>query len=337
MINDKVIRTFFIPLLGLLVPYVSGFYHYEALSFSKLLIANSYSIFISFCVWHGGSWIIYKVRTTLPDSTFVKVSTLCFLNILYAAIVASILSGIWLFFTEAHHIDWTLLMRNTTVVCVAVVVFTLVYEILFLSSENKLEHQKASQLDSALTKAQLTLLKNELDPHFMYNALNSLSWLVQKDKHKADDFITKLSEIYRYFLMNKNKEHVTLAEEIDFINKYFSLLQLRYGNKITLITDLENYNTNEITILPCALQLLVENAIKHNTFSATEPLSIRIAINKENIYVVNTKRPGKVSQYSTKLGLANLKERYQLICKQPVVVESGYDYFMVRLPLLKTA
>ena len=337
MINDKVIRKFFIPLLGFIIPLISGFYNYETLSLTKIIVANCYSIFISFCVWHGGSWIIYKFRTSLPGNAFIKIITLCFLNILYSAIIASLLCSIWLFFTAAHHIDWSLIMKNTIIVCVAVVVFTLVYEILFLSIENKLEHIKTTQLDNALTKAQLTLLKNELDPHFMYNALNSLSWLIQKDTDKADNFITKLSEVYRYFLVNKNKEHVTLTEELDFIYKYFALLQLRYENKISLTTDLQHYDTKEITILPCALQLLVENAIKHNTFSSFEPLSIKIAIDKETIYVTNTKRLRKIPQYSTKLGLTNLKERYQLICNQPVTVESGYDYFMVSLPLLKTA
>jgi two-component system, LytTR family, sensor kinase len=337
MINDRLIRTLFIPLLGLIIPLISGFYHYERLSFTEIIIANCYSVFISFCVWHGGSRIICKCRILLPDNTFVKIATLCFLTVMYAAITATVLSAIWLFLTAAHHVDWPLLMRNTTAVCIAVVVFTLVYEILFLSSENEIEHIKTKQLDTALTKAQLTVLKNELDPHFMYNALNTLSWLVQKDANKADDFITNLSEVYRYFLINKNKEYVTLAEEMNFINKYFALLQLRYENKITLTTDLKNCNTNEVTILPCALQLLVENAIKHNAFSAADPLSIKIAINKENIYVVNTKRAGKIPHCSTKLGLNNLKERYQLICKQPVTIESGRDYFMVSLPMLKTA
>lgn len=337
MINDKHIRTFFIPLLGIVIPLVSGFYNYATASFTEIIITNCYSIFISFCVWHGGSWIIYKCRLLLPYNTFIKITTLCFLNVLYAAIVATLLSGVWLFFTQAHHIDWQVLMRNTTAVCIAVVVFTLVYEILFLSSENEIEHNKAKQLDTALTKAQLTVLKNELDPHFMYNALNTLSWLVQTDRNKADDFIAKLSEVYRYFLINKNKEQVTLAEEIDFIKKYFSLLQLRYENKIALTIDLQKYNTAEITILPCALQLLLENAIKHNAFSAAEPLSVRIAINNENIYVINSKRPGKIPHYSTRLGLSNLRERYQLVCKQPVTVESGIDYFMVSLPMLQSA
>jgi len=337
MINDKNIRAFFIPLLGIVIPLTSGFYHYETASFTEIIIANCYSIFISFCVWHGGSWIIYKCRLLLPHNTVLKIGTLCFLTVLYGGIVATLLSGIWLFYTKSHHIDWQLVMRNTSAVCIAVVVFTLMYEILFLSNENEIEHIKTKQLDIALTKAQLTVLKNELDPHFMYNALNTLSWLVHKDEHKAEDFISKLSEAYRYFLINKNKEQVTLAEEINFIKNYFSLLQLRYENKIALDIELQHHNTTEITILPCALQLLVENAIKHNAFSAADPLCIKITVKNENIYVVNTKRTGKIPSYSTKLGLNNLKERYQLVCQQPVTVESGRDYFMVSLPMLKSA
>ncbi|QEC67710.1 hypothetical protein FRZ67_10550 [Panacibacter ginsenosidivorans] len=337
MINDKRIRVFFIPLLGIVIPLASGFYHYKTASFEEIIIANCYSVFISFCVWHGGSLIIYKYRLLLPYNAVVKIVTLCFLTVLYGGIVATILSGIWLFFTTAHHIDWQLLMRNTLAVCIAVVVFTLMYEILFLSNENEIGHIKTKQLDTALTKAQLTVLKNELDPHFMYNALNTLSWLVHKDENKADDFINKLSEVYRYFLVNKNKEQVTLAEEIDFIKNYFALLQLRYENKITLDIELHHHNTADITILPCALQLLVENAIKHNAFTAADPLCIKITVENESIYVVNTKRAGKISHYSTKLGLNNLRERYQLVCQQPVTVESGRDYFVVSLPMLKSA
>lgn len=336
MINDKKIRSICIPLIGILIPFISGFYNYHQLSFINLLIANSYSIIISFCVWHGSVWVLQKFRNSVSSNTFIKIITLCFINVLYASAVASVLCAAWLWI-NTQTIDWVLILQNTLVVCIATIVFTLVYEILFLTTENRLEHIKTSQLDKALTTAQLTLLKNELDPHFMYNALNSLSWLVQKDAFKADHFIMELSEVYKYFLVNKNKKNVTLHEEIDFIHKYFALLQLRYGNKIFLITDLQDYDTNRITILPCALQLLVENAIKHNSFSIDEPLSIKIAIKGENIYVTNTKRPNGVPRYSTKIGLNNLKERYQLICNQPIVIESGFDYFMVSLPLLKTA
>jgi len=337
MINDKLIRTVFIPLLGIFIPLVSGFYNYENYSLPEIIIANCYSVFISFCVWQGGSMIIYKTRKLLPKKPFLKIISLCFLNIIYAAVVATVLSGIWLFSTAASAIDWQILLRNTIVVCVAVVVFTLIYEVLFLYSENEVEHSKTNLLHTALTKAELTVLKNELDPHFMYNALNTLSYLVKKDAQKADEFIVRLADVYRYFLINRSKEYVTLREELEFIDKYFFLLQLRYENKIELKTALHNYNLDAMTILPCALQLLVENAIKHNGFSKTDPLSIKIFISDQNIYVVNTKRPCKSQQYSTKLGLNNLKARYQLVCDEPITVRSGRDYFVVRLPLLKTA
>lgn len=337
MVNDKVIRSLFIPLLGIVIPVISGFYHYEKASFTEILIANSYSIFISFCIWQGGSWIIYKCRLLLPHHTILKVCLLCLFTVLYASVIATLLSGLWLFFTAGHRIDWQVLMKNTTAICIAVVVFTLIYEILFLTNEKESEHQESARLNSALTKAQLTALKNELDPHFIYNALNTLSWLIKKDQQKADLFIDKLSEVYRYFLINRQRKYVTLAEELEFIEKYFFLLQVRYENKIQLTTDVNNHDVNNITILPCALQLLVENAIKHNAFSEADPLSIRVTINEHNIFVINTKRQGKIPFYSTRLGLSNLKERYQLAGAQPVTVESGKDYFMVRLPMLKSA
>ena len=154
-------------------------------------------------------------------------------------------------------------------------------EIVFLSNEKETAYLKSAQLNSALTKAQLTALKNELDPHFMYNALNPLSHLIKTDAAKADEFVMKLADIYKYFLVNKRKEYVTVEEEMCFIDQYFSLLQLRYENKIELLKETGDCELNKITILPCALQLLVENAIKHNSFSETNPLSIKISISNE--------------------------------------------------------
>lgn len=337
MINDRLIRYIFIPLLGIAIPLISGFYHYKTFNLADIIVANCYSIFISFCVWHGSSWIIYKYRNTLSHTPLFKILLLCFLTVLYGTVVSTVLAGFWMFAT-LREVNWQILLLNTLIVGIAVVVFTLVYEVLFLSNEKETEESKTKQLDSALTKAQLTILKNELDPHFMYNALNTLSWLIKTNSAKADDFIIRLAEIYQYFLKNKNKEYVTLKEELNFIDQYFFLLQLRYENKIKLQKDVGGYNLDDVTILPCALQILVENAIKHNVFSEANPLSIKISLNAENIYVVNTKQPGKIPpHYSTKVGLSNLKARYELAYKKPITVESTKNYFVVRLPLLKSA
>jgi sensor histidine kinase YesM len=338
MINDKFIRSFFIPLFGITIPLISKFYDYEKFTFAETIVANCYSIFISFCVWNGSSWIIYKSRYMTYQSAFLKIATLCFLTVLYSSVVSAVLGGLWLFFMSGDYFNWDLLFRNTLTVSVVVVMFTLIYEILFLSNEKENELSKTKQLDTALTKAQLTILKNELDPHFMYNALNTLSYLVKTDAERADDFVIRLADIYKYFLANKNKEYVTLREELNFIDHYFFLLKLRYENKIQLRRELADHDLDGITILPCALQILVENAIKHNVFSEANPLTIKISISEESIYVVNTKRPGKIpAHYSTKVGLSNLNARYELAYKKPITVESGKNYFVVRLPLSKSA
>jgi sensor histidine kinase YesM len=338
MINDRLIRYFFIPLLGIAIPIITEFYDYKSFSFTEIIVANCYSMFISFCVWNGSCWIIFKGRYVIQQPPFLKIFTLCFLTVLYSGIVAILLGGLWLFFVSGNDFNIEVLMRNTIAVCIAVIVFTLIYEILFLSSEKETEHSKTKQLDTALTTAQLTILKNELDPHFMYNALNTLSYLVKVNPQKAEDFVLRLAEIYKYFLANKNKEFVSLRQELNFIDQYFFLLQLRYENKIQLRKELGDYDIDGITILPCALQILVENAIKHNVFSEANPLSIKISISDDNIYVVNTKRPGRIPpHYSTKVGLNNLKARYELAYKKPITVESGHNYFVVRLPLLKSA
>ena len=338
MINDRMIRYVFIPLLGIAIPLISGFYDYSSFSFSEIIVVNSYSVFISFCIWSGGSWIIYKSRYFIKQPPFLKICILCFLTVSYSSIVAMILCYAWMFFMSGRNINWSLLIQTVVVVDIAIIVFTLIYEILFLSTEKETEHSKSKQLDTALTKAQLTILKNELDPHFMYNALNTLSYLIKVNPEKAENFVMRLAEIYKYFLSNKNKEYVTLREELYFIDQYFFLLQLRYENKIQLRKEISNQDVDRITILPCALQILVENAIKHNVFSELNPLSIKISISDDSIYVVNTKGPGKIpSHYSTKVGLSNLKARYELAYKKPITVESNKNYFIVRLPLLKSA
>jgi sensor histidine kinase YesM len=336
MFNDRLIRYIFIPLLGITIPLISCFYPYQSYNFTELIVANSYFIFISFCVWQGCRWLIYKYRKFLPHQPFLKILSLCFVTVLYGSIIATILSALWMKFTS--NLEWPTVLTNTVAVGVAVIIFTLIYEILYLSKEKENEYSKSKLLDTALTKAQLTLLKNELDPHFMYNALNTLSYLIKNDPDKAEDFITRLADIYKYFLANKNKEYVSLKEELQFIDRYFFLLQLRYENKIKLIKEVDGYDLDSITILPCALQILVENAIKHNAFSETKPLAVKISIGRESIYVVNTKNPGKItSHYSTKVGLSNLKARYELAYKKPITVESGRNYFAVRLPLLQSA
>src|SRR5437867_7751847 len=117
MINDRLMRIFFMPIFGITIPLMSGFYPYQTFSFPEIIVANCYFIFISFCIWNGGSWIIYKSRYFLTKKPFFKITILCILTVVYASIVATILSGFWQFLTSPSGIDWETLFRNTLVIC----------------------------------------------------------------------------------------------------------------------------------------------------------------------------------------------------------------------------
>ena len=187
--------------------------------------------------------------------------------------------------------SWTPLFRCVAFSSLAVLLFTLLYEILFLSTQRVLYTKIVDQLDWERSKAEMSVLKNELEPHFIFNSLNTLSYLILNDPETAHQFNSKLASVYKYFLINKDRELITLQGELEFIENYFFVLQVRHDNKLHLSTDLSNYHEGTLMILPCALQILVENAIKHNEFSDADPLYIKVVLNGEYIQIKNNKKP----------------------------------------------
>ncbi|MES1222001.1 MAG: sensor histidine kinase, partial [Bacteroidota bacterium] len=230
--------------------------------------------------------------------------------------------------------SWNILFRFIAVCTLAITVFTLVYEILFLSKERELDVKIVDQLDHERSQAEMTLLKNELDPHFIFNSLNSLSHLIINDPLTAHAFNSKLAKVYRYFLLNKDRDVISLHDELDFIDDYFFLLQIRYDNKLQLEKNLNGRDKGKTMILPCALQILVENAIKHNEFSDSNPLKIKISEDEQNIKVSNNTKPKISFTDSTNIGLRNLSSRYKLICHKDIAIQNSPGEFIVRLPLI---
>jgi two-component system LytT family sensor kinase len=158
--------------------------------------------------------------------------------------------------------------------------------------------------------------------------------LIMNNPMQAHLFNSNLSLVYKYFLINKNKELIPLNEELEFLDNYFFLLQIRYDNKLRLQVD-SGLKTSGLMIPPCALQLLLENAIKHNAFSDTNPLNINIVANGQYVKVSNTLRPKPYAANSTHTGLKNLSSRFRLISKKDIVIESGAGLFTVKLPIIK--
>ena len=191
--------------------------------------------------------------------------------------------------------------------------------------------EREQKLREENLKYQYRTLKAQVNPHFLFNSLNTLSELVYEDAEKADRYTQKLSGIYRYILENDNKDLVPLEEEIEFVNNYFSLQEERDKGKISLEIDI--HNTGGLKIIPVSLQLLVENALKHNVASKENPLGIRIYLEEDCAVVSNMINKKNLLESHTRTGLSNLGERVRLILGKELVVREESNQFIVKIPV----
>ena len=176
-------------------------------------------------------------------------------------------------------------------------------------------------------------LKNQVNPHFLFNSLNTLSALINSQPEIAEEFINRLSSIYRYILENSAKDRVSLSDELSFINDYFFLHKIRDDGKIQMEVEINDSENSEI--LPVSLQILVENAIKHNKATREDPLNISIYIENSYIIVKNNLQKMATQLQSTKIGLGNLAKRVSLITGKVLIIEETKSDFIVKIPLMQ--
>ena len=196
--------------------------------------------------------------------------------------------------------------------------------------ENKVKEQK---IIAGTASAQFESLKNQIDPHFLFNSLNVLSSLIEENPENAQKFTTSLSKVYRYVLEQKDKELVSVAEELQFAKTYMNLLKMRFENSITFEIP-DGFENEEAKVVPLSLQLLLENCIKHNVVSETKPLHIKISIEDNQLVVTNNLQKKEVLSDRRGVGLQNIVNRYAILTKRNVLVEENEKVFKVFLPIL---
>lgn len=201
------------------------------------------------------------------------------------------------------------------------------FYILWTKAVNR-EHK----LNQQLLTFKYQTLKSQVNPHFLFNSLNVLTTLIHSDPLKAEQFTTKLSDIYRYILVNENNKLVLLSDELQFVRDYFDLQKVRDEDKIQLSIKIEN--ENQYFIPPVSLQVLVENALKHNAASGQKPLVISVIQDGGFIKVVNNVQRKTNLQHSSGMGLENLKERIRLLTNQEVEIVETNNEFAVTIPLI---
>jgi two-component system LytT family sensor kinase len=181
--------------------------------------------------------------------------------------------------------------------------------------------------------AKFESLKNQLDPHFLFNSLNVLTSLIGENPNLAEKFTTKLSKVYRYVLEQRNKDLVPIEEELKFAKTYMELLGMRFEDAVKFNIP-DSLSNNALKIVPLSLQLLLENAVKHNVVSSSKPLTINIYEEANYLIIENNINPKEAIGKSTKVGLQNITDRYGLITQKGVKVENNNKTFKVSLPLL---
>ena len=191
------------------------------------------------------------------------------------------------------------------------------------------------RLQTEKLQMELSVLKAQVNPHFLFNSLNALDDLIDRDPSKAKTYLSKLSKIYRYTLTSMDQDIVPLSEELDFISDYIFLLEERFGG-MYIFEKKVSEKSQDCFIPPASLQLLLENAVKHNYGSLSDPLRIMIDVSDTTVTVHHPKRLKKTDTSSIGKGLANIKKRFQFLSNQPMVVEDSLEQFSVSLPLMKS-
>lgn len=196
--------------------------------------------------------------------------------------------------------------------------------------ENRVKEQK---IIAGTASAKFETLKNQIDPHFLFNSLNVLSSLIEENPESAQRFTTSLSKVYRYVLEQKDKELVSVEEELTFARTYMNLLRMRFENSITFELP-EIVPGDDAKVVPLSLQLLLENTIKHNVVSQQKPLHIKIYLEDGYLLVQNILQKKEVLQDRRGVGLQNIVSRYAIITDRRVLAEETKDYFTVKIPVL---
>lgn len=333
-INDGIILLVGILVIGLLAPLVMNGMHYE-LGSNQQIINTIVSFFITTVMWLGCRQIVNFLWKKYPWHLYP------FKHLIIEVFAIAIYNTIVIVLT---HVAWGSLIAApepfngilwNCLISMAISFFiTSIYEGIYFYNQMKYFFLKSERLEKSNLEAKYETLKNQINPHFLFNALNTLMSYIESNP-TASAYLQSLSDFFRYSLTNREKDVVLLREEIDIVKKYAFLQQSRFGDNLKFEINVpEKYF--HYSIAPLALQMLVENAIKHNIIAKDMPLHINIFVDKSDNLVVenNLQRKMQPSNTSTQLGIKNIIDRYKFLTHKTLQIHENAQKFKVALPLV---
>ena len=334
----KNFKVLLISIVGALI--CNYFFNSNVVIFSKeFLIGFIWNLIIWTTLWFGNGYIADWLNIKIPwiQKTLLRAVTGIVALVVYSisafVIVHVLISYMVYDVTFLKSLEW---LHAQTFKFVLIISFSIasalhVVEFFRYWKESQIEAEK---LRAEMKTYQYDALRNQINPHFLFNSFSVLSELVYEDQDLAVKFIRQLGDIYRYVLVSMDLELVPLQDEIDFIKKFSFLLQTRFEDN--LVIDIQVEADHDELIVPMSLQLLLENAVKHNEISNEFPLKVEIHRNADSIQVKNTLKKKSNPEFSTKTGLQNIIKRYKYLSEKKVRVEETKDSFVVEVPILKS-
>ena len=337
-VHDRWMRALGLLLLGFVIPRFALLFDKLAWHDAGYWIGTAWFLLAAVIIWESNRALALRLRPHLDwlVQPFWKLAI--FAAATLAVTVPLTIGAVWLwlqFIDSPFPIpDWLSTIRTVATNNTVTVLFLLhAYETLFLIRERHGDQRRLEQLDRARLAAELENMKGQLAPHFLFNCLNTLAALIERDPAAAAEFNAHLADVTRYLLTQKNHDLVPLAEELAFLRSYVRLMELRFPRSLRVTLPAAG-PADPRRLPPASLQLLIENAIKHNRLTEAEPLPVEVRLEGAAILVVNPLRPKTRLHAGTGTGLANLRERIALLTPGRLEVTDDDGEFRVRLPLV---
>jgi hypothetical protein len=334
-LHDKGIRWLGIPFFGFMIPNVTGLFGDLRASDPKYWLGYVIFIGLAGAIWQGNRYLLFRTRRrfTWFDKPIEKLVLLFMNNIFYTTPLTVAVLCTW-YNIVAFSVKWDTILVVSLVNIICVLFITHVYETVFMVKEQQNEQVRNAGLERAKAEAELAALKNQVDPHFMFNSLNTLTHLIKVDGSRALEFTENLAEVYRYILSQKDQTLVLLDDELDFTRKYTDLLHLRFGEALIITKKFKNGLGKQFLIPPTSVFVAFENAVKHNEISERTPMRIDVDVVDGRLYIINSLRERGRLSHSSKIGLRNLDERFKLLTGTGIKANRDDGKFVVQFPLI---
>ena len=335
--NDGLLMAIGIPLFSLIIPIVffnCRFNRPPFLTWEKYFT----TLLITSLIWLGNRFIMVYSRKKFPLFYDVRKRLIFQSALMFVfTVTANTIMGI---FTENifkdEHINLSnadIIIHSNSAAIFSTIMIIAVYESIFFMRQLRHSVEVTENLKRESLKAQLDALRTQVNPHFLFNNLNTLSSLIPENPKHAVDFVQQLSKVYRHILEVKDEKSILLKDELEVLNAYTFLLKTRFEKNLEVNINIPPEKMQQ-KIVPLSLQILMENAIKHNIVSSGKPLQINVFTENGSLVISNNLQMKNQINESTGIGLDNIRNRYKLISERPVKVTESETNFTVSIPLI---